>query len=286
MADSPWIYDVTAAQLEDAIIRKSAEVPVIVDLWGPSCQPCLKLGPILEKVVNEFNGRVVLAKINIEQERDVAMMFGVQSIPMVVAFMDGRPIDQFGGLIPEEQVRQWIERFVPSRAAELLNEGQELLESDPAAAESRFRESLSLEEHDQTRLLIAEALLRQSRDDECREIISALEARGFLEPEGETIKAQLEMRAAADESGGIADARAASDANPDDLSLQIVLAEALAVEKKYREAFEVLLGIVQRDRDGEQGEAAKDQMVKLFAVLGNENTLVSEFRRQLATALY
>ncbi len=94
------------------------------------------------------------------------------------------------------------------------------------------------------------------------------------------------MRAAADESGGIADARAASDANPDDLSLQIVLAEALAVEKKYREAFEILLGIVQRDRDGEQGEAAKDQMVKLFAVLGNENTLVSEFRRQLATALY
>lgn len=286
MADSPWIVDVTTEQFETLVIARSMEMPVIVDFWGPSCQPCLQLGPIIEKLVNEAGGAVILAKVNIEQEEQLAGMLGVQSIPLVVAFHEGQVIDQFAGAVPEEQVREFIGRLVPSKADQLIREALELEESDQVTAEAKLRESLELESRDATKIILSRVILAQSRDAEAAEIIAELEVRGFLEPDAERIKAELDIRAHAEESGGLVEARATAEANPDDLSAQVGLGDALAVDGNHREACEILLAVVMKDRSGDAGAAAKDQMVKLFEVLGSGNAIVTEFRRKLATALY
>ena len=287
MADpSPWIFDVKTDEFEQQVIHKSSEVPIIVDFWAPWCQPCQLLAPIIEQAVNDAAGKLLLAKVNIDDNPELAQMMGVQSIPVVVAFFEGQVIDHFQGVLPEDQLKEWLARLVPSKAAELFKDALELLESDPAAAELKLREALELEPSDTIRIYLAQTLLAQNRDEECGRIITELEARGFLEPEAEKIKSQLEMRADAEESGGVQQARETAEANPGDLSLQVVLAEALAVDNKHREAFEILLAVATQDRGGENGDKARQQMVKLFDVLGAGSELVSEYRRKLATALY
>ena len=244
------------------------------------------LAPIIEQAVNEAAGKLLLAKVNIDDCPELAQMMGIQSIPVVVAFFEGQVIDHFQGVLPEDELKEWLARLVPSKAAELFKEALELLDSDPGSAETKLREALEIEPADNIRIYLAQALLAQNRDEECGKVIAELEARGFLEPEAEKLKSQLEMRTAAEESGGVQQARATAEANPDDLSLQIILAEALAVDHKHRDAFEILLAVATRDRGGENGDKARQQMVKLFDVLGAGSELVSEYRRKLATALY
>ncbi|MFP6765380.1 MAG: tetratricopeptide repeat protein [Planctomycetaceae bacterium] len=286
MADCPWIIDVTSEQFETEVIAKSNDIPVIVDFWAPWCQPCLQLAPLLEKLVSEAGGAVLLAKVNIEAEQQLAGMLGVQSIPLVVAFHEGQPVDQFAGVVPEEQIQEFITRLVPSKAALLVEEALQQEASDPASAELKLREALDLDPQDAIRILLARVILAQGRTAESGEIIGALEVRGFLEPDAQQIKAEIEIRANAEESGGLQQARTASEASPDDLMLQVTLGDALAAEGKQREACELLLDVVMRDRNGEAGTAAKDQMVRLFEMLGAANSIVTEFRRKLATALY
>lgn len=287
MADpSPWIFDVKTDEFEQQVVLKSSEVPVIVDFWAPWCQPCQLLAPIIEQAVNDAAGKLLLAKVNIDDNPELAQTMGVQSIPVVVAFFEGQVIDHFQGVMPEDELKEWLARLVPSKAAESFKEALELLESDPAAAETKLREVLELEPSDTIKIYLAQALLAQDRDEECGQIIAELEVRGFLEPEAEKIKSQLEMRANAEESGGVLQARAAAEAAPEDLSLQLDLADALAVDNKHRDAFETLLAVATLDRSGESGDKARQQMVKLFDVVGAGSELVSEYRRKLATALY
>ncbi|MBI1312094.1 thioredoxin [bacterium] len=287
MADeSSWIYDVGIEQFEPDVIERSMAATVIVDFWAPWCQPCRALGPLLEQIVKESGGRVLLAKINVDENQELAGMMRVQSIPTVVAFVEGQPVDHFMGVLPEDQLREWVSRLLPSRAEELVNEALAIEVTEPAKAEQKLREALTLEAQDATKIHLARVLLAQGRDEECSTVIAELDARGFLEPEAQAIRTQLELRVTAEESGGVQAARAAAEANPDDLSLQIHLADALAVDGKYRDAFDILLTVVEKNLGGEHGNTAKKQMVDLFGVLGEASPLVGEYRRKLATLLY
>jgi putative thioredoxin len=283
---SPWIVDVTAETFESGIIARSNEVPVIVDFWATWCQPCRQLAPLLESLAQEHAGKFVLAKVNVDESPEIAGAFGVRSIPHVFAVRGGQPVDQFMGILPEAQLREWIKTIMPSPAEQLVNEGMALEVNDPAAAEAKYREALHLvPEADPLKIRLANMLLAQDRNDEASKIIEELQERGFLEPEAEKLKSQLELRAAAAEAGGVEEARSAAAGQPDDLSLQLKLAEALAGVRKHREALEILLALVQRDKSG-VGVDAKVTMLRIFDTLGPSSDLAQEFRRKLATALY
>ena len=287
MPANSWIQDVTTQTFDADVIKKSFETPVVVDFWAPWCAPCKQLGPVLEKLTNEYGGKFLLAKVNIEAEQQIAAGFQIQSIPLVVAFRDGQLVNEFVGVLPESQLRQWLETFLPSPAQTLMLAGMKLEEAGQLTeAEAKFREVLNLEpKADAVRIALARVILGQKRDEEASRLIVQLEERGFLEPEAQQLKDELELRANAAESGGVEVARRAVTANPDDLSLQIGLADALAVAGKHTEALELCLSLIARDKAG-IGPQAKDSMVKIFGMLGSASELAGEYRRKLATAWY
>jgi putative thioredoxin len=285
-ADSQWIRDVTVADFEAQVVEKSRKTLVLVDFWAPWCGPCRQLTPLLEKLANEYAGKFVVAKVNVDEQPDLAAAFRVQSIPHVFAILDAQPVDQFQGVVSEESLRRWLDSLIPSPAAQLVHEAEQLETTDPAAAEKKLREALGLEPaNDAVKIRLARVLLARNREHESAQIIEQLQQRGYLEPEAERIKSQLDVRLAALEAGGVDAARQAAAANPNDPALQLQLAEALAVARKYEEAFDICLKLVQRDRDG-AGVQAKEVMLKIFDMLGPSSELVGQYRRKLATLLY
>ena len=283
---SAWIKDSTATTFEADVIKQSFEIPVVVDFWGPSCQPCKQLTPVLERLADEYAGKFLLVKVNVEAEPQIAQAFQIQSIPLVVAFRDGQLVNEFAGLLPESQLREWLATFLPSAAQMAMMAGMKLEGTDPAGAEAKYREAFILEpKAEALKIALARVIMAQNRDEEARRLIEQLEERGFLEPEAEAIKSELEVRASAEESGGVDEARRAAAANPDDLSLQIGLADALAVSGKHTEALELCLSLIARDKAG-IGPTAKETMVKILGMLGAASELAGEYRRKLATAWY
>src|SRR5262245_14890709 len=285
-ASSPWIIDGTEQNFDQEVVQRSQELPVIVDFWATWCAPCRELGPVLERLATESPGQFLLVKVDVDQQPGLAQAFRVQSIPQVFALRHGQLVDQFQGALPEDQVRQWLSQFQPSPAELLLLEARKLEQEDVAAAEAKYREALELApQEDHIRIELARMLLKQHRNADAREIITKLEARGFLEPEAENIKAELDLRAAAADAGGVAECRAALAASPDDPKLKLKLAEALGAAQQFQEALDLCLAVVQ-STTGDLRNEARTTMVNLFQVLGPEADLTKTYRRKLATALY
>ena len=283
---SPWIIDGTEQNFEQEVIARSNEVPVIVDFWATWCGPCQELGPMLERLAQESAGQFILVKVDVDQQPRLAQAFGVQSIPHVFALRNGKLIDQLQGLLTEEQLREWLAQFQPTPAELLVQEARKLEQESIGEAEAKYREALELApQDDRIRIELARMLLKQHRNADAREIITKLEERGFLEPEAENLKAELDLRAAAAEAGGVGECRAALAANPSDPKLQLHLAEALGGAQQFQEALDLCLGVV-RSTTGDLRNEARTTMINLFHLLGPEAELTRTYRRKLATALY
>ena len=285
--DSQWIRTTTSETFGEDVVEQSKSCPVVVDFWADWCQPCKQLMPILEKVTEDFDGRFILVKINVDEQPELAGAFGVQSIPFVVAMIDGQPASQLPGVVDEPQLRQWIETFVPSQAVEAYNSGltAETAE-DFETAETQYGKAATLDpETPQFKIAHARALLQLDRDQECGLIVEELEKRGFLEPEAEALKDQLALKQNVEESGGLLSARQALEADPENLELTIRLAEAMSVDKRYPEACDLLLEVIQKDRT-EVRDKAKEAMVAILTAMGPKSRQAADYRRRLSTAFY
>ncbi|MDX2036908.1 MAG: tetratricopeptide repeat protein [Isosphaeraceae bacterium] len=283
---SPHVFDVTSSNFDEVVVKRSAEVPVVIDFWAEWCGPCKRLGPLLESIVDDLGGKVVLAKVNTELAPDLAEAFAIRSIPAVFAIKEGKIVDQFVGGLPEAALRNWFDRLLPSEAEIAAAQARELEPTDPAAAEERYRHALRVDpEFAPAEIGLARLLLARDETAEVRAWLARLEARGFLEPEAEQIKAELTLRDQSANVGGIDSARAAAEAAPGDLQLRFELAEALAAAHRFDEALEIALDLVERDPKGLR-EPARKLMLNVFQLLPAESPLAADFRRKLSSALF
>jgi putative thioredoxin len=161
--------DVTDATFQEDVIHKSADVPVVIDLWAPWCGPCTTLGPILEKVTDATEGKVVLVKVNIDENPGIARAFQVQSIPAVFAMQNGQIVDGFLGAVPEREVQDFVDRLLPTQAQ------SEVASLIAAGDESSLRQAIELEPGNEDAVVaLAQLLVDQRQFDEALALLERI----------------------------------------------------------------------------------------------------------------
>ncbi len=288
---SQHAIDVNIADFDEKVIAASQRVPVIVDFWAPWCQPCQILKPILEKIAGEFGGRFILAKVNSDENQELSTRYGVRGIPAVKAFVGGQPVDEFTGALPESQVREFIERLIPSPAEPLRMDALALATGGNLdAARKKLVEAINLDPRNDTSYLDYIALSIEDGSAaalaEARELLDVVADRASDRSRVESLQARLRMAATAPAVDSTA-LRAQVATHPDVHAARLQLANALALGHDYRGALEQLLEIVRRDRQWNE-EAARKGMLDLFALLAPQpqhEDLVREFRIALARTL-
>ena len=285
---NPHSFDVGTADFQEKVIDASHRTPVLVDFWAEWCAPCRVLKPILEKLAAEYGGRFILAKLNSDQNQELAARLGVRGIPNVKAFVDGKLVDEFTGALAEAQIRAFIDGLLPSPAEPLRVAAQEArARGDTEVAASLLTDARELDPaNENVQLDLAEIHIDTGQVDVAQAMLDALEHRARDAARLAALQARLKLAAA----GGGADPAALAAriaANAGDLDARLQLARALALAQDYRPALEQLLDIVRRDRKW-QDEAARKTMLDLFALLGGNgqyDDLVREFRILLARTL-
>ena len=273
-----FVKDVGEADFQAAVLERSTHVPVVVDFWAEWCQPCKQLGPLLEQTAAEFEGAFELVKIDVDANQALSGQLGIQSIPTVIAFVNGRPVNQFQGAIPAAQLREWLGTFVEPPTDPEVAEAIELLErGEEAQAEARLRAILSDRAEPEAALTLALLYIDQNRLTEALEVLGTL-------PPSEDVNRLVAIAQMGEAAAGAGEIEAKLAADPENLQLQIQLARAIAGQGRYEEALESLLEIVAAKTD--ESDDARDGMVEIFGVLGPDQPITQTFRRRLANALF
>lgn len=281
---SQFSFDVSLQDFQTQVLEAAMQVPVVVDFWAPWCEPCKVLKPLLEKLAEEYKGRFLLAKVNSDENPELAQHFGVRSIPSVKVLYQGQLVDEFNGALPEGQIREFLDRIaLPDAGGNLREEAAALV------AEGRLDEALAVlvqasqaNPQDQAIQLDAvEVLMQLGRNDEARQLLG-----GDYADQAERANALRARLALLDGAADVTPLEARLAANADDHAARLELSAAYAAQGRFREALDAALEVVSRDRFYEQG-AGRQALLKLFEALSGEqhDDLVREYRRKLSATL-
>lgn len=274
------------------VIEMSRKVPVIVDFWAPWCGPCKQLGPMLEKLVQQANGKVRLVKINVDENQQLAGQMRVQSIPAVFAFVDGQPVDGFMGALPESQIKQFIDRLgtqggMAEEIEAAVTAGREALaQNDLAQAAQIFAQVLGVDrEHAGAIAGLAKCQIASGDLEQAKTTLALVPPAKANDPEVVSARAALELAQTPVDHSEIANLTRAIEANADDHQARHDLAVALNAAGKKEEALDHLLYIVRRKCDWNE-EAARKQLVKFFEAWGPKDEFTLQGRRKLSSILF
>jgi putative thioredoxin len=296
-AGGSYITDTTTATFARDVIEESRHQPVLVDFWAPWCGPCKQLTPTLEKVINEGRGRVKLVKMNIDDHPSIAGQLGIQSIPAVIAFVNGRPADGFMGAVPESQVREFIDRLVgpdngsesddAAQIASILDEAAALLANDDINGAAELFGAVLQADPENAKALagMAECMIAAGQSDRARQALSDLpdtlaQDAGIL-----AVVKKLDQIDEARKLGDPAALERALAVNPDDHEARINLAKILNVQGKRDDAAEHLLTVMRRDRTFDD-DGARRQLLQFFDVWGFKDPATVTARRKLSSILF
>ena len=281
-----YVFDVDQENFEKVVLEGSNNAPVVVDFWAPWCGPCQTLKPLLEKLAEEYAGKFILAKINSDENQELAGQYGVRGIPNVKAFYKGKVIHEFSGAQPESEIRTFLDKIIPSPAEELRVEAIKLNNKNELdAALLKINEALALEKENLSfQLDKARILVRKNQIDEAKSIVDNFPIQMQTDPDVidllTRIRLILNTRDLPDEATLLANI----SANANDLKSRINLANLYIGDDQYQQALEQLLEVIKIDRSYNDDDARKT-MLSLFNVLGNQHALVRQYRKLLAALL-
>jgi putative thioredoxin len=284
---APATKDTTAATFREDVLTDSLRQPVLVDFWAPWCGPCKQLTPIIEKVVKSAGGKVKLVKMNIDEHPQIAGQLGIKSIPAVIAFQRGQPVDGFMGALPETQVKQFVERLIgPLGAAdeEFAAAETALKEGDAEGAADIYRALLE-EDPSEPRALggLAQALVALGETDAARGLLDSAPAGNHVAISA--ARAALEVAEQASNVGDLAGLEAAIAKDPGNHQARFDLAIALNADGRRGEAADRLLEIIKADRNWND-DGARKQLVQFFEAWGPMDPATLAARRRLSTLLF
>ena len=285
--------DVNMHNFMAEVIDGSAKMPIVVQFWAPWCGPCKQLGPLLEKVVAAAKGKVKMVRINIDENQQIAQQMRVQSVPTVYGFFNGQPIDGFAGAQPESTLKQFIDKLVAAGGsgrdiASMVEAANSLLETqDYDNAMVQYHEIMAADPESPDGLAgMIRCMVGMKDIDGAREIVDQLDDEFRDKPAMVIAIDSLELaEKAAGAAGGLAQARAAVDADPNDLAARQELALALFATGEQAESMEQLLESIRIDRAWNDA-AARMQLLEFFKTLGPANRDVMAARRKLSTLLF
>jgi putative thioredoxin len=278
--------DSTIQTFKADVIDASMQQPVLVDFWAPWCGPCKTLGPLLEKLEQAYGGRFKLVKVDTDAEQQLAQHFQIRSIPTVFAFVNGQPVDQFQGALPEGKLREFIDRLMPNPSdIELDQAGAALDRGDTAAAMDHARKALALDPaNDSARLLYGQLLMAEQDPAAAQAQFEALSAQAKADPQVADLMAQAAQAVEASKPPTPTTLLTRVVEAPQDLAARLELAEYYIGFKDWEPALEQLVEIVQRDR-AFQEDIGRRRMVEVFDLAASQPQIVSHWRRRLGAAL-
>jgi len=279
--------DVSQADFEEKVVSASRKQPVVIDFWAPWCAPCKVLKPILEKLADEYKGKFLLAKVNSDENQEIAARYAVRGIPSVKAMVDGKIVSEFTGALPEGAVRDWLDKIIPSPAEELRREAQQLSAAgDLDGALQKLTKASTLDaDNEWVRVDAAELLLAMGNPDDAQPLLDSLKDPDILKDARVLqLKAQVRLAEMRAEGESEAELAAAISANEGDLESRLKLANVLIAANKHAEGMDQLLEIVRRDRKFKD-DIGRKTLLDVFNLLGGQHELVAEYRRKLAVLL-
>ncbi|QGZ29790.1 thioredoxin [Stutzerimonas stutzeri] len=289
MSQTPYIFDVSSANFEQLVLENSFHKPVLVDFWAKWCAPCKALMPLLANIAEQYQGELLLAKVNCDIEQEVVARFGVRSLPTVVLFKDGQPVDGFAGAQPESAIRAMLEPHVQAPAApqaDLLETAQALFAEGRIGEAEQSLEQLLAEDNENAAglILYARCLAERGELAEAETVLGAVKGDEHKQALAGA-RAQLTFLRQANDLPDVADlkSRLAQNAEDDEAIYQLAIQQL--ARQQYEAALDALLKLFVRNREYADGLPHKT-LLQVFDLLGNDHPLVTAYRRKLYQALY
>ncbi|WP_299316351.1 tetratricopeptide repeat protein [uncultured Halomonas sp.] len=278
------IFDVDAGNIQQ-VLELSMQVPVLLDCWAPWCEPCKNLMPVLEKLAREYRGTFLLAKLNIDENQEIAAQLGVRSVPDVKLISQGGLVDHFQGALPEKQIREWLGRYFPApedAPASPEEQAAEALAAGDAATARALYEELAQQnpQHYPYQVELARALVAEGRAADARALLDNLppEERDAAPARG--VRASIEFGEEAPDAEALA-----ALGDRDDSEAQYLRALRSVADGDYETGLEGLLALMKADRTWGD-DAARKTLLRVFDALGADHPLTVTYRRRLFALLY
>ncbi len=287
MADSPFIHNVTVENFKQVVLQTSMSRPVLVDFWAEWCNPCKSLMPTLAKLADEDQGKFILAKVNTEEQQQLAAHFGIRSIPCCKLFFKGQMVDEFMGALPEPEVRRFLDNHIPRESDGLLAQAEQLLLQGDAEGASLLIQQAAQLDPGSPKVMLANAryLATVGRLEEVEQQLEALPAEEKSKPEVAAMLARLQFDRSSAGSPPPEELELRLKANPADSEAMHLLAQHRIMQNDFEGALELLLTLMQKDR-GYGDDAARKDMLRIFELLGGQGDLVKRYRNRMFNLLH